>query len=60
MGAEKEYNNVFVSHYHEDEENIGKMRELLGSDYQIKNSSVTSDKFNSVTFNSTTTKQLYT
>lgn len=46
MGTEKEYNNVFVSHYHEDEENIGKIRELLGSDYQIKNSSVTSDKFN--------------
>lgn len=46
MGTEKEYNNVFVSHYHEDEENIGKMRELLGADYQIKNSSVTSDKFN--------------
>lgn len=46
MGVEKAYNNVFVSHYHEDEDNIGKMRELLGSDYQIKNSSVTSDKFN--------------
>lgn len=38
--------HTFISHYHEDEENIEKMRSLLGDSYTIKNSSVTSDKFN--------------
>lgn len=38
--------NVFVSHYHNDEENIGKMKELLGDRYNIRNYSVTSDKYN--------------
>lgn len=40
------YFNVFISHYHKDEENIKKMKELLGTTYQFKNSSVTSEKFN--------------
>lgn len=38
--------NVFVSHYHNDEENIGKMKDLLGDRYSIRNYSVTSDKYN--------------
>ena len=42
----KELINVFVSHYHEDEENIRKMKDLLGDDYSIRNYSVTSDKYN--------------
>lgn len=42
----KELINVFVSHYHEDEENIKKMKDLLGDDFSIRNYSVTSDKYN--------------
>lgn len=42
----KEIINVFVSHYHEDEENIQKLKDLLGEDYSIRNYSVTSDKYN--------------
>ncbi len=42
----KEVINVFVSHYHNDEENIGKMKQLLGDKYSIRNYSVTSDKYN--------------
>lgn len=38
--------HVFVSHYHEDETNIQGMKNLLGANYCVKNSSVTSDKFN--------------
>lgn len=38
--------NVFVSHYHEDEENIKKLKDLLSDDYCIKNYSVTTDKYN--------------
>lgn len=39
--------NVFVSHFHKDEENIQKMRDLLISKgYQIKNSSIDSTKGN--------------
>ena len=38
--------NVFVSHYHKDEENIGKMKDLLGDEFCIRNFSVTSDKYN--------------
>lgn len=38
--------NVFVSHYHEDEEGIKAMKSLIGDTMTIKNSSVTSDKFN--------------
>lgn len=42
----KEVINVFVSHFHEDEERISKMKVLLGDDYSIRNYSVTSDKYN--------------
>jgi len=42
----KELINVFVSHYHEDEDNIKRMKDLLGDDYSIRNYSVTSDKYN--------------
>lgn len=38
--------HLFVSHYHEDEEHIKGMKELLGDSYKFQNSSVTSDKFN--------------
>lgn len=38
--------NVFVSHYHEDEDGIKNMKTLIGDTLTIKNSSVTSDKFN--------------
>lgn len=38
--------NVFVSHFHEDEDNIKGLKELLSDAYCIKNYSVTSDKFN--------------
>lgn len=38
--------NVFVSHYHEDEESIRKLKELLGDTCQLRNYSVTSEKFN--------------
>lgn len=37
---------MFISHYHEDEEHIIKMKELLGDEYSIRNYSVTSDKYN--------------
>lgn len=46
MAEEKEIINVFVSHYHEDEENIKKFKDLLSDTYCIKNYSVTSDKYN--------------
>lgn len=39
-------NHMFISHYQEDEEHITGMKELLGSSYKFKNSSVMSDKFN--------------
>lgn len=42
----QETKNVFVSHYHEDEENIKKLKDLLSDDYCIKNYSVTTDKYN--------------
>ena len=42
----KDLINVFVSHYHEDEESIKKMKDLLGDDFSIRNYSVTSDKYN--------------
>lgn len=45
----KDLINVFVSHYHEDEENIKRMKDLLGKDYSIRNYSVTSDKYNNAT-----------
>lgn len=39
--------NVFISHHSKDEENIGKLKNLLGKQgYQIKNSSVDSTKPN--------------
>ncbi len=44
MSKEK---NIFVSHYSKDEENIGKMKELLDSKgYVLKNSSIDSSKPN--------------
>lgn len=46
MADEKEIINVFLSHYHEDEENIKKFKDLLSDNYCIKNYSVTSDKYN--------------
>lgn len=46
MAEKKEIINVFVSHYHEDEESIRKFKELLSDGYCIKNYSVTSDKYN--------------
>lgn len=46
MSEKKEIKNVFVSHYHQDEDNIKKMKDLLGEDYLIRNYSVTSDKYN--------------
>lgn len=42
----KDLINVFVSHYHEDEDNIKRMKDLLGDDYSIRNYSVTSEKYN--------------
>ena len=44
--AKKQIINTFVSHYHEDEEGIKSLKLLLGDSVAIKNSSVTSDKFN--------------
>lgn len=38
--------NVFVSHFHEDEDGIKNMKSMVGDTLTIKNSSVTSDKFN--------------
>ena len=46
MTEEKEIINVFVSHYHEDENSIKKFKDLLSDNYCIKNYSVTSDKYN--------------
>lgn len=46
MAEDREIINVFVSHYHEDEEGIKKLKEILSDDYCIKNYSVTSDKYN--------------
>lgn len=40
--AEKK--NVFISHYHKDEEWVDKMRDLLGDKYELRNSSVESSK----------------
>ena len=37
MGKEDQIKNVFVSHYHEDEENIKKLKSLLSDEYSIKN-----------------------
>lgn len=42
----KDLINVFVSHYHEDEDSIKRMKDLLGDDYSIRNYSVTSEKYN--------------
>lgn len=44
MGTE--IKNVFVSHYHEDEDSIKNLRTLLGDKYELHNYSVTSEKFN--------------
>jgi hypothetical protein len=39
--------NVFISHYHEDEENIEKLKDLLSAKgYQIKNSSISRSRPN--------------
>ncbi|WP_195439562.1 TIR domain-containing protein [Parabacteroides goldsteinii] len=44
--VDKEIKNVFVSHYHKDEDSIKSMKSLLGDDYSIRNYSVTSEKYN--------------
>ena len=49
MEEEKEIKNVFVSHYHEDEDSIKQFKDLLSDDYCIKNYSVTTDKYNNAT-----------
>ena len=49
MEEEKEIKNVFVSHYHEDEDSIKQFKDLLSDDYCIKNYSVTSEKYNNAT-----------
>ncbi len=49
MAEEKEIKNVFVSHYHEDEDSIKQFKYLLSADYCIKNYSVTSEKYNNAT-----------
>ena len=46
MTKDKDIKNVFVSHYHKDEENIKKFKDLLSDDLCIKNYSATSDKYN--------------
>ena len=46
MSVDKEIKNIFVSHYHKDEESIQKLKDLLSDDYCIKNYSVTTDKYN--------------
>lgn len=47
----KQIINTFVSHYHEDEEGIKSLRSLLGDNVTMKNSSVTSDKFQNIIHN---------
>ena len=49
MAEEKEIKNVFVSHYHVDEDSIKQFKDLLSADYCIKNYSVTSEKYNNAT-----------
>lgn len=49
MAEEKEIKNVFVSHYHEDEDSIKQFKDLLSADYCIKNYSVTTEKYNDAT-----------
>ena len=49
MGEKKEIKNIFVSHYHEDEDSIKQFKDLLSADYCIKNYSVTSEKYNNAT-----------
>ena len=42
-----EKKNIFISHVHEDDEVVGKLKELLGKhDYEIRDSSITSDNPN--------------
>ena len=43
---EPEKKNVFISHYHGDEESIKKLKDLIGDKYELRNYSVTSEKFN--------------
>ena len=43
----KDIKNVFISHYGQDEENIGKLKELLAKKgYELRNSSIDSTKVN--------------
>lgn len=44
--ADNKIINVFVSHFHEDESNVKTLKNLVGDSVTLKNSSVTSDKFN--------------
>lgn len=46
MAQDNEIKNVFVSHYHEDEQHVKNLKALMGDKYEFRNSSVTSDKFN--------------
>lgn len=46
MNNEEEIKNVFVSHYHKNEENIKNLKDLLSDEYCIKNYSVTTEKYN--------------
>lgn len=46
MSEIKEIKNVFVSHYHKDEDSIKTFKNLLSDNYCIKNYSVTTDKYN--------------
>lgn len=46
MIMETEIKNVFVSHFHEDEDSIKNLKSLLGDKYELHNYSVTSEKFN--------------
>ena len=46
MAKKLDRTNIFVSHYHEDERQIKALKSLMGEHYEMKNSSVTSEKFN--------------
>lgn len=42
-----EKRNIFISHIHEDDEHVGKLKDLLaGQGVEVRNGSITSDKFN--------------
>lgn len=42
-----EKRNIFISHIHEDDEHVGRLKELLaGQGVEVRNGSITKDKFN--------------